>query len=75
MRLTAQISTPDPFVSFVPFVPFVSFVLISSQAEETDQTACKPGSVRPGRSPDVTVIPLDRPLPDGSRDLPGPLGR
>src|SRR5579859_7082364 len=24
---------------------------------------------------DATVIPLDRPLPDGSRDLPGRLGR
>ena len=23
----------------------------------------------------VTIIPLDRPLPDGSRDLPGRLGR
>ena len=40
-----------------------------------NQTACKPGSVRfppllasLGRA---TVIPLDRPLLDGSRDLPG----
>ena len=43
-----------------------------------NQTACKPGSVRfppllasLGRA---TVIPLDRPLLDGSRDLPGRLG-
>lgn len=36
-----------------------------------DQTACKPGSVRPRTG--VTIIPLDRPLLDGSRDLPGRL--
>ena len=43
-------------------------------SEEKDQTACKPGSVPPrpeGRN--ATVIPLDRPSRDGSRDLPGPL--
>ena len=42
-----------------------------------DQTACKPGSVEGPQSEDrrpVTVIPLDRPLLDGSRDLPGHLG-
>jgi len=40
-----------------------------------DQTACKPGSVPPdAEAPDAAVIPLDRPLRDGSRDLPGPLG-
>src|ERR1700746_4022610 len=38
-----------------------------------DQTACKPGSVPPADA-DATVIHLDRPLRDGSRDQPGPLG-
>ena len=38
-----------------------------------DQTACKPGSVEEAEA-SVTVIPLDRPLLDGSRDLPGHLG-
>jgi hypothetical protein len=38
-----------------------------------DQTACKPGSVPPADA-DATVIPLDRPLRDGSRDQPGSLG-
>ncbi len=49
----------------------------SPEGEGEDQTACKPGSVRPlpSRRAGVTVIPLDRPLPTGSRDLPGPLGR
>ncbi len=43
---------------------------------EGDQTACKPGSVSPPcKHEDAAVIPLDRPLPDGSRDLPGRLGR
>src|SRR5262249_7198974 len=41
---------------------------------EADQTAYKPGSVPPDCS-GATIIPLDRPSPDGSRDLPGPLGR
>ena len=39
-----------------------------------NQTACKPGSVRlplASKMGSVTVIPLDRPLLDGSRDLPG----
>jgi hypothetical protein len=47
------------------------------EGEGEDQTACKPGSVRPlpSRRESVTVIPLDRPLPTGSRDLPGSLGR
>ena len=36
-----------------------------------DQTACKPGSVPPAEA-DAAAIPLDRPLPDGSRDPPGP---
>ncbi len=36
-----------------------------------DQTACKPGSVPPAEA-DAAAIPLDRPLLDGSRDLPGP---
>ena len=44
---------------------------------EKDQTACKPGSVPPP-SPceerDAAAIPLDRPLPTGSRDQPGSLG-
>ncbi len=41
-----------------------------------DQTACKPGSVPPAcEQTGATIIPLDRPLPDGSRDLPGRLGR
>ena len=35
--------------------------------------ACKPGSVPPAEA-DATIIPLDRPLLDGSRDLPGRLG-
>ena len=39
-----------------------------------DQTACKPGSVPPAFA-DAAAIPLDRPLLDGSRDLPGRLGR
>jgi hypothetical protein len=39
-----------------------------------DQTACKPGSVPPACA-DAAAIPLDRPLLDGSRDLPGRLGR
>ena len=40
-----------------------------------DQMACKPGSVPPGaEAPDAAAIPLDRPLRDGSRDLPGFLG-
>ena len=38
-----------------------------------DQTACKPGSVPPAFA-DAAIIPLDRPLLDGSRDLPGRLG-
>ena len=38
-----------------------------------NQTACKPGSVTPTKV-DATIIPLDRPLLDGSRDLPGHLG-
>jgi hypothetical protein len=38
-----------------------------------DQTAYKPGSVPPADA-DATVIPLDRPLRDGSRDQPGSLG-
>src|SRR5579859_2384083 len=38
-----------------------------------DQTACKPGSVPPrAEARDATIIPLDRPSRDGSRDLPGP---
>ncbi len=41
-----------------------------------DQTACKPGSVPFAcRHANAAIIPLDRPLPDGSRDLPGRLGR
>jgi len=35
-----------------------------------DQTVCKPGSVYVRKR--ETAIPLDRPLLDGSRDLPGP---
>jgi hypothetical protein len=39
-----------------------------------DQTAYKPGSVPPGaETTDAAIIPLDRPLRVGSRDLPGPL--
>ena len=45
-----------------------------SAGEKWDQTACKPGSVPPGpEGPNAAIIPLDRPLRDGSRDLPGPL--
>jgi len=40
-------------------------------AGRLDQTACKPGSVPPAEA-GAAVIPLDRPLLDGSRDLPGP---
>ena len=36
-----------------------------------NQTACKPGSVPPVET-GATIIPLDRPSRDGSRDLPGP---
>ena len=38
-----------------------------------NQTACKPGSVPPTEA-GAAIIPLDRPLLDGSRDLPGPPG-
>ena len=40
-----------------------------------DQTACKPGSVPTSVAGSAAIIPLDRPLLDGSRDLPGRLGR
>jgi hypothetical protein len=40
-----------------------------------DQTAYKPGSVPPSGEPEgAAAIPLDRPSPDGSRNLPGRLG-
>lgn len=42
-----------------------------SRRGETDQTVYKPGSVPPSCE-DATIIPLDRPLLDGSRDLPEP---
>jgi hypothetical protein len=46
------------------------------RANGWDQTACKPGSVPPAcEHANATIIPLDRPLPDGARDLPGRLGR
>lgn len=38
-----------------------------------NQTACKPGSVPPAKA-GAAIIPLDRPLLDGSRDLPEPPG-
>jgi hypothetical protein len=57
-----------------------SFVLLLSMANAVPSTpgqaACKPGSVpapRVGRR--GMAIPLGRPLPDASRDLPGRLAR
>jgi hypothetical protein len=41
--------------------------------KKTDQTACKPGSVPPAEA-SAAIIPLDRSLRAGSRDLPGRLG-
>ena len=41
--------------------------------KKTDQTACKPGSVPPAEA-GAAIIPLDRSLRAGSRDLPGRLG-
>jgi hypothetical protein len=38
---------------------------------KTDQAACKPGSVRSARRRRWMAIPLGRPSPDASRDLPG----
>ena len=43
---------------------------LPASGEDEDQTVCKPGSVPPRKV--ATIIPLGRPLLDGSRDLPGP---
>jgi hypothetical protein len=48
-------------------------VKCKARRREKGQTACKPGSVPPAEA-GATIIPLDRPLLDGSRDLPGRLG-
>ena len=45
----------------------------SAVGQEKCQTACKPGFVPFLRT--ATIIPLDRPLLIGSRDLPGHLRR
>ena len=50
------------------------FVICSNWAGKRCQTACKPGSVRPGLRQGGTAIPLGRALLRASRDQPGRRG-
>jgi hypothetical protein len=76
LRAAAAEGRPAPNVHSASPSRTRNRLLKCAARKRRDQTACKPGSVPSAcEHANATIIPLDRPLPDGSRDLPGRLGR